>query len=122
MYRVTVTIFAVPLVVLGVGTVEAGGPLPNPVKSCEDVRAYIDADNSMTMDTYKKLLIASGENPAGSEDQSLDTTCQLTAAANGVNFTQRVLIKSDGTKVILGSWVIVDGGVCKLTKVSLTGC
>jgi hypothetical protein len=124
-YRVTAMIFAVPLVVLGTGcagTVEAGGSLPNPVKSCQDVRAYIGADNSMTMDTFKKLLIASGQNLAGAGEQGLDSTCKLTALSKNVVMSQHVLTKPDGTEISAKTEVIVDHGVCKLTNVSLSGC
>jgi signal recognition particle GTPase len=75
----------------------------------------------MTMDTFKKLVIASGQNLVAA-GVGLDSTCKATAFSKNVTMDQFVLTKPDGTPISAHSQVIVDQGVCKLTNVSLTGC
>jgi hypothetical protein len=92
-------------------------PLPNPVKTCEDVRAYIGPDQSMTMDTLKSLLTASGTDPSKSGDQGLDMQCKAADAVGQLILSQRVL---GGIRI--NAHVITDNGVCKLNQISVTGC
>ncbi len=121
-YRISALIIAVPLVVLNAGAVQAGDSLPNPVKSCEDARAYVGADNSMTMDTFKKLLIASGQNLDGSGEQALDKQCKVAAVVRNVLLSQHIMTKPDGSEIRAETRVIDENGVCKLVNVSIAGC
>jgi hypothetical protein len=101
----------------------AANPLPSPVRTCEDIRAYIDADNSMTMDTFKKLLIASDRDLGGQGEQALDNQCMMTAYAKSVTVeSEYILTKEDGGKISVTTQVIKDKGVCKLVNLFLTGC
>jgi hypothetical protein len=68
--RIAAAVLVAPFVVQGSGAAGAGDSFPSPVTSCDDVRAYIGTDNSMTMDTFKKLLIASGLNLNGQGEQA----------------------------------------------------
>lgn len=95
---------------------------PNPIRTCDDVRAYIDADNSMTMDTFRTLLTAGGADLSTGGNHSLDLQCKATAYVKNVVMIQRVLKKDDGSVVSVSTHVIDDNGVCKLTQISLTGC
>ena len=96
--------------------------LPNPVKTCEDARAYIGGDNSMTMDRFKALMTAAGNDLSGGGAARLDTQCKLTAVVRQVMMVQHVLTKDDGAVVSISTQVVQDNGVCKLTNISLTNC
>jgi hypothetical protein len=104
-------------------TAKSANSLPSPVRTCQDVRAYIDADNSMTMDTFKRLLIASGRNLAGQGEQALDNQCMMTAFAKSVTVeSESILTKANGGKISVSTQVIKAKGVCKLIKISVDGC
>jgi hypothetical protein len=96
--------------------------LPNPIKTCEDVRAYIDTDNSMTMDKFKALMNAGGADLGSRGNAALDNQCKMTAFVKQVTMIQRVLEKDDGNIVSVSTDVVMDNGVCKLTNISLMGC
>jgi hypothetical protein len=105
-----------------IGVSMAAEPRPNPVKSCEDVRAYIDTDNSMTMDTFKSLLTAAGADLSTGGGHSLDLQCKVTAVVKHVVMSQSILKKADGSVIGVSTEVVTDNGVCKLVNISLTGC
>jgi hypothetical protein len=120
--KIAGAVLVAPFVVLGSGAAGAGDSFPSPVTSCDDVRAYIGADNSMTMDTFKKLLIASGLNLNGQGEQALNNQCKATAYTKEVIMSQHVLTKADGSEIRATTQVIEDNGVCRLINVSLAGC
>ena len=71
--------------------------LPNPVKTCSDVRAYVDANNSMTMDSFKSLLTSAGADLSKGGNDGLDMQCKVVPyVKSAVIFSQRVLTKDDG--------------------------
>ena len=86
------------------------------------MRAYIDTDNSMTMDTFRTLLTAGGADLSTGGNHSLDLQCKVTAYVKNVIMVQRVFRKDDGTIVSVSTHVVDDNGVCKLTEITLTGC
>jgi len=90
---------------------------PNPVKTCADVRAYIDPDGSMTMETFKKVLIATGRSWGPQQEGGLDNQCKVTAYVKNVIMVQHVT-----PTILLTTRVVNDGGVCKLTNISIDGC
>ena len=95
--------------------------LPNPVKTCADVSAYV-TDRSMTMDAFKKLLTAAGADLRGRGEQALDNQCKATAYAKHVVMSQHVLTKADGGEVRISTQIINDNGTCRLTEISVGGC
>jgi hypothetical protein len=108
------------LVVLSIPAV--ADPLPNPVRTCTDINAYIDSDKSMTMDRFKSLLTAAGFNLEAGGNAGLDNQCKLTAVVKHVVMVQRILKKEDGTEVRVTTQVVQDNGACKLTDIALSGC
>jgi hypothetical protein len=95
--------------------------LPNPVKTCADVSAYI-TNRSITMDGFKKLLTAAGADIRGGGEQALDNQCKATAYAKHVVMSQHILTKADGGEIRIATQVINDNGICKLTEISVAGC
>src|ERR1700743_3636850 len=93
-----------------VETADADTVLPSPVKTCEDMRAYIASDSSMPMENFKKLMTASGWNLGADGSGSLDMQCKLTAVVKNVVLSQRVMKKSDGSVVSLAARVVTDNG------------
>jgi hypothetical protein len=120
--RLTSGMAAAILAAASATTAEAGSTLPDPVSSCNDVRAYIRADNSMTMDDFKKLLTAAGMDLSGGGSHALDMQCKATAFAKNVILSQHVLTKQDGTEIRVNTRVTQEGGVCRLTEIDLAGC
>jgi uncharacterized protein (DUF305 family) len=97
--------------------------LPSPVKTCQDVHAYVSADNSMTMETFKKLLTAAGKNLNNGGNTALDMQCQAVPhVKQAVIMSQRVLTKDDGGEVRAITRVTLDNGICKLVDLSISGC
>ena len=103
------------------GPSAAQDTLPNPVKACADVNAYI-TDRSMTMDTLKKLLTAAGANLSGAGERALDNQCKATANAKRVVMSQHVLTPADGREIRIVTRIINDNGTCRLTEISVSGC
>ncbi len=117
-------LFVVAVSVTAFGTRPAltEGSLPKSVKSCADVRAYIDADKSMTMDTFKKLMTAAGANLDEGGGTNLDTQCEATAYVKNVMMSQRIFSGAGGNEVRITTKLITDNGTCKLTQIVLDGC
>jgi hypothetical protein len=116
-----VTAIALSLQVLAAEPTVAQDQLPNPVKTCADVSAYI-TDRSMTMDALKKLLTASGTDLKGSGGQFLDNQCKLTANVKHLVMSQHVLTKTDGVEIRIITQIVNDNGTCRLTEISVSGC
>ena len=108
-------------VVFGVTAPGADDPLPNPVKTCADLRAYIDGD-AMTMDRFKTLMTNAGADLSKGGNDALDMQCKLVGVVRNVVLSQRVFVKEDGTLVRIDTQVVKDGDVCKLTRIEVTGC
>jgi hypothetical protein len=89
---------------------------PNPVKTSADVRAYLNADGTMTMDTFKQVLIATGRPWGPPQEAGLDNQCKMTAYVKNVVMMQHVT-----PSILLSARVIMDGGVCKLTAITVDG-
>jgi hypothetical protein len=98
-------------------TAAAADSLPNPVKTCADIRAYIGPDGTMTMDTFKQVLIAAGMVWDDRAEQGLNNQCKVTAYVRTV-----VMIQHVGEHMVVTTQVVDDNGVCKLTDISLSGC
>ena len=92
-------------------------PLPDPVKTCDDIRAYMDPDGTMTMETFKKVLISAGMVWNDNAEQGLNNQCKVTAYVKTVIMMQHV-----GPNMLLSTHVMNDNGVCRLTEISLSGC
>jgi hypothetical protein len=92
--KVAAMILAAPLAVLGAGAAKAGVSFPDPVSSCNDVRAYIGADNSMTMGVFKKLLTAAGYDLSTGGDKVLARQCKASLYAKTMTMSQHVLTKA----------------------------
>jgi hypothetical protein len=92
-------------------------PLPARVRSCADVRAYMDADGAMSMATFKTVLIAAGMEWGPEQDKALENQCMVTAYVK-----QAVLVQHVNRAVMVTARVVNQGGVCKLTNISLDGC
>jgi hypothetical protein len=107
---------------LATGTASAQTPLPNPVKTCEDVRAYIGPDESMTMESFKGLLTASGADLSGGGSGALDLQCKASAYVKHDIMSQHVLTKASGGEIRLTGHLVMDNGTCKLTEISVAGC
>ena len=82
----------------------------------------IDSDNSMTMDTFRTLLTASGFDLSAGGNHAADMQCKVTAYVKNVVMIQPVLKKDDGGVVSVSTQVIEDNGVCKLVHITLEGC
>jgi hypothetical protein len=95
----------------------AADSLPNPVKTCADVRAYIGPDGTMTMDTFKKVLIAGGMEWNDRREEGLYGQCKATAYVKMVIMSQHV-----AGSLVVTTRVIDGNGVCKLTDISLDNC
>lgn len=114
---------ATPFLVLSSEMTKAEDTLPSPVKTCHDVHAYVSTDNSMTMDTFKKLLTAAGKDLSNGGNKALDAQCQAVPyVKQAVIMSQRVLTKDDGGEIRIITRVILDNGVCKLSDLSISGC
>ena len=116
-----VAAIALPLLIGAISSAMAQGTLPNPVKTCADVNAYV-TDRSMTMDRFKTLLTAAGADLRGGGEQALDNQCKATAYAKQVIMSQGILRKDDGGIVRMETKIINDNGVCRLTEISVSGC
>jgi hypothetical protein len=99
------------------GPLIAEEPPPAHVKSCADVRAYMDADGAMTMATFKTVLIAAGMEWGPQQDKALENQCMVTAYVK-----QAVLVQHVNRAIMVTARVVNEGGVCKLTNISLDGC
>jgi hypothetical protein len=113
--------FLMMVAALCTGPAGADDTLPNPVRTCTDLRAYIDGD-TMTMDRFKALMTAAGADLTQGGNDSLDMQCKLTAVVKNVVIVQRVMRKDDGGEVRVATQVVTEGGICKLTKISVDGC
>jgi hypothetical protein len=114
---------AIPFLMLSSELTEAEDILPSPVKTCQDVHAYVSADNSMTMDKFKKLLTAAGKDLSDGGNKGLDMQCQAVPyVKQAVIMSQRVLTKDDGGEIRVVTRVTLDHGVCKLVDLSISGC
>jgi len=96
--------------------------LPVSVKNCEDVKAFMSPDNSMTMETFKKLLVASGFNMDARAEESLDKQCKASAYVGNLLMSQHLLTKSNGGEIRATMKVIQDNGTCKVVNMTLNGC
>ena len=103
--------------ILTAETASAQSTLPNPVRTCGDIRAYIGPDQTMTMDTFKSLLTAAGADLSNGHDQGLDLQCKAAGAVKHVLMIQRIL-----GDIRLSANVVLDNGVCKLTKITVPSC
>jgi len=109
------TAFAASLALTICGSLAA--PLPDPVKTCDDIRAYMEPDGTMTMETFKKVLIAAGLQWDDRAEQALKNQCKVTAYVQKAIMMQHV-----GSKMLLSTHVVTDNGVCRLTEISISGC
>ncbi|MDE2184955.1 MAG: hypothetical protein KGJ78_18225 [Alphaproteobacteria bacterium] len=91
--------------------------LPTPVKTCDDVRAYMEPDGTMTKGNFKKVLIASGMVWDDRAEQGLNNQCKVTAYVKTVIMVQHV-----GPNILVSTHVVGENGVCRLTEISLSGC
>ena len=113
---------AISFAMIDLSTAKAEDALSNPVKTCADARAYLDADNSMTMETFKKLLIASGMELDDHANQALEQQCKVTAYVKQVVMIQHLGKREDGSAIAASTQVVMDNGTCRLTKVSFDNC
>ena len=120
--QLDVVVLATTIAISCLGTSAASEVRPSQVKTCEDVRAYIDADNSMTMDTFRTLLTAAGADLSAGGNHALDNECKMTAHVKNLVMIQSVLKRDDGSVVSVSTQVIEDNGTCKLVHISLAGC
>jgi len=95
----------------------AADSLPNPVKTCADVRAYIGPDGSMTMDSFKQVLIAGGMEWNDYREQAMNNQCKVTAYVKNAIMMQHV-----AGSILVTTKVVTDNGICKLTDISLSNC
>jgi hypothetical protein len=110
-------------ILMAMGTASAQTQLPSPVKTCKDVQAYIESDQSITMDSFKALLTASGADLTKGGSTALDLQCKANAYVEHHIVSQRVLTTASGGEIRLNGLLITDSsGVCKLTKISVAGC
>lgn len=118
LFSLLLSIFVVSSTELCAQTVPA-----NPVTTCADVRTYIAPDNSMTMDAFKQLLTAAGNDLSKGGNDALDMQCKVVPyVKNAVIMIQHIMKTSDGTPVAIKTQVVLDGGACKLSKIELSGC
>jgi len=110
-------------IVMAMGTASAQTQLPRPVKTCKDVQAYIDSDQSITMDSFRALLTASGADLTKGGSAALDLQCRSNAYVKHHILSQRVLTTTSAGEIRLNGLLITDSsGVCKLTQISVAGC
>jgi hypothetical protein len=91
---------------------------PARVRTCADVRAYIGADGTMTMDRFKALMRATESGLSDRGAAALDDQCKATAYVKQVIMSQQVY----GTPARVGTKLVSEGGACKLTQIALEGC
>ena len=116
-------VFATSILISSCDEGSAQDSLPNPVKTCQDVRAYVGAGNSMTMESFKSLLTAAGADLSKGGGKALDMQCKVVPyVKQSVIMSQRVLTKNDGGEIRLTTRVTLDNGVCKLVDLSIDGC
>ena len=113
--HIRATAFAASLAFVFCGSWAA--PLPDPVKTCDDIRAYMDPDGTMTMETFKKVLIAAGKVWDDRAEEGLNNQCKVTAYVKTVIMMQHV-----GPNMLVNTHVVCDKGVCRLTEISISGC
>jgi hypothetical protein len=88
-----------------------------------DVQAYIDPDQSITMNSFKALLTASGTDLTKGGSGALDLQCKANAYVKHHIMSQRGLTTASGGDIRFTGLLITDSnGVCKLTEISVAGC
>ena len=97
-------------------------PLLGRVSSCKDVRTYIDTDQSMTMESFKKLVAAADAPLTEGESRTIDNECKVSAFVKNTLLSQHLLRKADGGEIRLTARVTMDAGLCRLVDVSIAGC
>jgi hypothetical protein len=95
--------------------------LPNPVKTCDDVRAYTDPDGSMPMERFKSLMSADGYDMTAPENQAYSAMLCDQAGQRKVTMVQYVKL-GGAAKVKFTAPIVNEGGICKLATVTLDGC
>lgn len=95
----------------------AADALPSPATTCEDIRASFDGYRTMPMDRFKSLMAAAGMDSPLITD-GFDTLCEDKGSRHlELEPSGRI----PGLRHI-GARVVVEDGVCRLTKIALVGC
>jgi hypothetical protein len=113
--RTVVTAIAAAIAVAGVSV--AQDALPNPIKTCADIRAYIRPDGTMTMDTFKQVLIAGGMEWNDYREDAMNKQCKVTTYVKNA-----IMIQHVAGSILVTTRVVTDNDVCKLTEISLSNC
>jgi hypothetical protein len=94
---------------------------PKQVRTCADIRAFVDDAGTMSMDDFKVMLERAGLDVNARARQTLDNYCAMVPRAQNVILSQHVLDLPGGEARVNAKVVIADGQ-CRLTNISVLGC
>lgn len=113
--------FVIATASMAIAEDQAPSTLPSPVKTCADIRAYIDSDGSMPLERLKSLFTAGGFDMTTSHNREYIAMVCSVARVRQTGLVQNLKL-GEGRTARFTSRVVDDHGTCKIENITLQGC